>query len=93
MPGPRRAQPAADLHAVEPRQHEIEHDEIERIAQPRLDARDAVADRGHLVTVAREQIDDAIAQAGFVFDHEDAHALDCATAPCKADVRRGFTET
>ena len=72
--GPRRAQPAADLHAVEPRQHQIEHDEVERLAQPGLDARDAVADRGDLVAVARSRSTMPVAQAGFVFDHEDAHA-------------------
>ena len=87
MPGPRRAQPPADLHAVEPRQHEVEHDEVERIAQPGLDAGDAVADRGHVVAVARQQIDDAVPQAGFVFDHEDAHAPHCVTPACKARVR------
>ena len=26
------------------------------------------------MTIPREQIDDAVAQAGFIFDHEDAHA-------------------
>ena len=58
------------------------------VAQPGLDARDAVADRGHLVAIAGQQIDDAVAQAGFVFDHEDAHADDCATAARARDVRR-----
>ena len=77
--GTRRAQPAADLHAVEPRQHEIEHDEIEELAQPGLDTGDAIADRGHDVAVPFEEIDDAVSQAGFVFDHEDSHARHCAT--------------
>ena len=57
--------------------------------RPGLDARGAVADRRDLVAVALEQIDDAVAQAGFVFDHEDAHALDCVTLrrACKGRVR------
>ena len=68
-------------------QHEVEQHELERIAQPGLDAHHAVPHRGDLVPVPGQQIDDAVAQAGFVFDHEDPHAIDCAIGPCKADVR------
>ena len=92
MPGTRRAQPAADLHAVEPRQHQIEHDEIERLAQPGFDTGDAVADRGHVVAVPFEEIDDAVSQAGFVFDHEDSHARTLCHAPCKGCVRAHLTK-
>ena len=72
--GTRRAEPAADLHAVEPRQHEIEHDEIEELAQSGFDTGDTVADRGHDMAVPFEEIDDSVSQAGFVLDHENSHA-------------------
>ena len=67
------AQPAAALHAVEPRQHQIEDDEIEQLAEPGLDAGDAIADRRHGVTVAAQEVRDAFAQARLVFDHQDTH--------------------
>ena len=51
---------------------------------------DAVADRAHVVAVARQQIDDAVAQAGFVFDDQDPHEPLCHAA-CKADVRLRLT--
>jgi hypothetical protein len=45
------------------------------------------------VTIAGQEVGDAFAQAGFVFDHEDAHPGQCATQRCKAEVRRGLTAT
>jgi hypothetical protein len=43
------------------------------------------------VAIAGQQVDDALAQAGFVFDHEDPHVVDCAIPPGQAYVRVGLT--
>jgi hypothetical protein len=69
------AEAAADLHAVESGEHQIEDDEIERIAEAGLEAGDTIADRGDLVPVVVEEVHDSIAETGFIFDHEHAHAV------------------
>ena len=65
----------------EPPEESIEEHEIERIAEPRFDARHSVTDRHDVGTVTRQQIDDAVTEAGFVFDHEDAHPVSVPHAP------------
>ena len=45
------------------------------------------------MTVAGQQIDDALAQTCFIFDHQDAHDFDRNARPCKADVKGLFTQT
>ena len=73
-PGPRRAQAPTDLHAVQPRQHEIEQHEIELIAQAGFHTCDAIGRCRDDVAVGGKQIGNAVPQARFVFDQEDAHA-------------------
>jgi hypothetical protein len=47
------------------------------------------------VAVARQQIHDALAETGLVFDHEDAHVPSVPQplgVGCKRRVRSGFTD-
>jgi hypothetical protein len=44
------------------------------------------------VVVSFEEIDEAVSQVRFVFDHEDAHALPLCHAPCKGRVRPFITK-
>ena len=91
-PGSCRTQSAADLHAVEPREHEIEQHDIERFAQAGFDAGHAIGGRCHLVAISREEIGNAGSQARFVFNHEDAHDGHSGTPSCKECVRPLLTQ-
>src|SRR5262249_53557464 len=70
-------------------EHEVEHDEIVGVAQAGLGAGLAVADSVDAVTVSDEQVDDALAQARLVLDHQDVHGVivPCRSwMPCKGHV-------
>ena len=63
---------AADVEAVHPRQHDVEHDEVVAAARRAREARLAVARRLDGVAFAAEPIAERQPQAGFVFDEQDA---------------------
>ena len=66
------AQLAHDVEAAEPRQHDVEEDEIERLAGRALEAALAVAAALDAVSLAGEAIGQRHHQAGLVFDEEQA---------------------
>ena len=67
------AKPAADFEAVHAREHEVEQDQVELLLESCLHRGFTVADGVDLVARVRKQVDQSLAQAGFVFDHENAH--------------------
>src|SRR5262249_2981148 len=72
--GPGAAQAPADLDAIEPRQHQVEHDEVVRRSRSLLDRQAPVVDGLDLVPGALQEVDESLAKDELVFDDEDPHA-------------------
>ena len=84
------AQLLADVEAVQPRQHHVEEDEIERLAGGALEAALAVGARFDRVALAREPVGQRQHQAGLVLDQQEPlHACDPVAAARLRRWRRG----
>ena len=67
-----RAQPAAQLEAVHPRQADVENRKVGQRRRHRLPGGQAVVERQRLVAVAPQREADALADRLLVFDDGDA---------------------
>ena len=65
---------AADGDAVEPGQHQVEHDQVERLRAREPQPFVAVADRDRLQPLEREVQRDEVADVRLVFDDEHPRA-------------------
>ena len=81
------AQPPADLEAVEPREHEVEHDEIERLLLEALQRLAAVGGLDDVVALLAKR--DTTAASGSTARRRRAESAHCVQAPCvSANVQR-----
>ena len=70
-----RLEPAADLEAVHPRQHEVEHDEVRRLGARRRQGVLAAGHHGHVVALLVQVVLDELEDVPLVVD--DEHVLSC----------------
>ena len=61
---------AAELEPADPRQHDVEHDQIRRLELDEVHDLPPVAGRDHAKAVARQVLPDDLAHGGLVVDHE-----------------------
>jgi hypothetical protein len=66
------AQPAADRQAVFARQHQVQHDQVHRVACHHAVQRLGVLGQQHLEALLRQVAAQQVADAGVVVDDEDA---------------------
>jgi hypothetical protein len=66
-----RAQPPADLDAVESRQHHVQHHEVGRLIARGGEREGTVRRDVHRVTLVRERAPERRRETGIIVDHED----------------------
>ena len=79
---------AADRDAVEPRQHQVEHDQVERLRARVAQRLVAVADRDGRQPLEPQVQRDEVADVRLVLDDEDARARRAARAPLSGSTSR-----
>ena len=70
-----RSQAAADLEAVEPRQHHVEDDEVELLLGEAVERLAAVAGRDHLVALLAQRVGEQRLHGLLVVDEQDSSRL------------------
>jgi hypothetical protein len=66
------ARTAADLDAVDVRQADVEHDQVDAAAGDPLERGGAAVDVLDVVALARERANERLADRGIVLDHQQA---------------------